>query len=344
MFSASDDGFHSAVQELRDVFGRHLGIERLGPDLGVLTTPMPTVGEVADECVDHPIAFIRHLTVEHRRLPWVEASDLENVASVGLELVRSMEIGPDLAVQTWTSGSTKIGYGAGEAFHAIADHLTARGLTVARAGVKNVLSCCVTSTGVSLAVNRVGDSLADWPGGRVRLARDDARVSRSEFKLEELFQVFPMDTLGAWPPVGGRAIDLGAAPGGWTRILRQRGLAVWAVDPGDLHTSLAEDRDVHHVRTTAGEFFRSTDMLFDLAVNDMRMDPMRSCRVLVEASGRLRPGALAVVTLKIGVRQPVETLHRCLTALRERYTILFARQLHHNRHELTVVARHTGPA
>ena len=36
-----------------------------------------------------------------------------------------------------------------------------------------------------VGLNRLEDSLSDWPGGRMRLARGEERVSRSEFKLEE---------------------------------------------------------------------------------------------------------------------------------------------------------------
>jgi 23S rRNA (cytidine2498-2'-O)-methyltransferase len=76
----------------------------------------------------------------------------------------------------------------------------------------------------------------------------------------------------------------------------------------------------------------------------MRMDPVMTCQVMLDVAERLRPGALAVVTLKVGSRRPVETVRRCLALLRRRYAVVHARQLHHNRHEVTVVARrdHNG--
>jgi len=115
--------------------------------------------------------------------------------------------------------------------------------------------------------------------------------------------------------------------------------ALWAIDPGDLDPRVAADPGVHHVRTTAGEFFRSTALDFDLAVNDMRMDPELSCRFMRDAAARLRPGALAVVTLKVGVNRPLQALRRCRDILDGDYEPVFARQLQHNRHELTLVAR-----
>jgi 23S rRNA (cytidine2498-2'-O)-methyltransferase len=116
-------------------------------------------------------------------------------------------------------------------------------------------------------------------------------------------------------------------------------MTVWAVDPGDLDPRIAVDPDVHHARTTAAEFFRSSEMRFDLAVNDMRMDPELSCRVMLDAASRLPAGALAIVTLKTGTHRPVETVQQCLKLLGRAYETVYARQLHHNRREVTVVAR-----
>jgi 23S rRNA (cytidine2498-2'-O)-methyltransferase len=332
MFSASEESFGSAVRELRDAFGRDLVVERVGPDVGVLGAVSPTIDEVADACRATRIAFVRHLTVEHARLP--HPADVGAISAAAGELVAEAGIHGDLAVQVWASGAPKVGYSSGSVFTALKDDLAAAGVEVARSGREHVLSVCITPQGVLLGLNRSAESLSDWPGGRVRLAKHDGHVSRAEFKLEELFQLMPLDL-----PVSGKALDLGAAPGGWTRILRLRGLEVWAVDPGDLDGRIVADPAVHHVRTTAGEFFRSNETSFDIVVNDMRMDPLLSCRFMLDAGSQLRPGALAVTTLKTGVHRSLDTLHRCLALLEEQYDTVFARQLHHNRHELTVVSR-----
>jgi 23S rRNA (cytidine2498-2'-O)-methyltransferase len=334
MFSIAEQSFGSAVRELRLEYGRQLHVERVGPDLGVLSAATPEVGDVAAACAARPLVFIRHLTVELVRVARSQAADVAAVASAARSILAENAIGDALAVQTWVSGSAAVGYGSGELSAHLAQDLAAHGYSVARANQDHVLSCCITPHGVCVALNRRADSLSDWPGGRIRLARDDSQVSRAEFKLEELFQTFSLDL-----PTAGRAVDLGASPGGWTRILRGHGLEVWAVDPGDLDARVAGDRRVHHARTTAGEFFRSTDVRFDLAVNDMKMDPTMSCRVMLTTAPHLRPGALAIVTLKIGTQRPVETVQRCLTLLGRSYEVLHARQLQHNRHEVTVVGR-----
>ena len=64
---------------------------------------------------------------------------------------------------------------------------------------------------------------------------------------------------------------MGAAPGGWTRVLRQHGLKVTAVDPAELDPRLRTDRGVTRVRKTIQEYLPGAPR-FDVIVNDMRMD------------------------------------------------------------------------
>ena len=111
------------------------------------------------------------------------------------------------------------------------------------------------------------------------------------------------------------------------------------MDPADLDARVASDRNVHHVRTTAGAFLSATSQHFDLIVNDMRMTPTRSCGVMLNAARCLNPGALAILTLKISPQQPLRAVREALELLRRSYEIRFARQLYHNRNEVTVVAR-----
>jgi 23S rRNA (cytidine2498-2'-O)-methyltransferase len=196
------------------------------------------------------------------------------------------------------------------------------------------------------------DALADWPGGRVVLGRPPEQVSRAEWKLEELLKLD--EGRAVLEPVleeaatsrgqadrghARRALDLGAAPGGWTRVLRNHGFEVWAIDPGELHPAVAEDQGVHHVRTTAGRFFSEDEGRYGLVVNDMRMTAERSARVVVDAASRLVTGGVAVMTLKLPSKRPLPAVERSLEILGAAYEPVLARQLFHNRNEVTVVAR-----
>jgi 23S rRNA (cytidine2498-2'-O)-methyltransferase len=181
-------------------------------------------------------------------------------------------------------------------------------------------------------------NLSDWAGGMRRFAREEGRISRSEFKLLEALELF-----GIILPERGTALDLGAAPGGWTRILRQLGQYVTAVDPGSLDPRLDDEKSVRHRRITAQEFLREEPDRFDIIVNDMRMDAADSARLMVNFASRLYRHGMAIMTIKlpsgedaIATRQRVNA---ALATLQSAYTIVGARQLFHNRSEITVALR-----
>jgi 23S rRNA C2498 (ribose-2'-O)-methylase RlmM len=95
------------------------------------------------------------------------------------------------------------------------------------------------------------DPLLSWPGpfsGGRAIALEAARdaPSSAHRKLQEAFA-----WLGRTPSTGDVAVDLGAAPGGWTRVLRDQGARVVAVDRGELHESLQRDSLVTWLRRDA---------------------------------------------------------------------------------------------
>ncbi|MGW7686895.1 SAM-dependent methyltransferase [Kribbella sp. NPDC054772] len=323
LFSAAADSYELAVREIRGEFGRDVRVQRVGADLGRVDGP--SVQEFAAACDVGRIMFVRHLTEEIASFaelpPEYELADLV--------LGELPEYPKALAVQAWTDDA---GTG-GSYYHRLEEALTGRGVTVTRSGQELVVSCYVGRKAILLGLNRRADSLSDWPGGRMRLARGEERVSRSEFKLEEAIATFGLEL-----PAGGKAVDLGASPGGWTRILRQHGQEVWSVDPGSLDPRLRSDRRIHHEATTAGRFFAANRVRFDVVVNDMRMDQVTSARMMLDAAAHLRPGGLAIVTLKGGGKNPLDGARRGLDVLRDQYAVLHARQLHHNRNEITTIA------
>lgn len=182
------------------------------------------------------------------------------------------------------------------------------------------------------------ENLSDWAGGMRRFAREEGQVSRSEFKLLEAFEVF-----GVVLPVHGVALDLGASPGGWTRILRQAGQYVTAVDPGALDERVAADARVRHKRMTAEMYLHEDPDQFDLIVNDMRMDARDSARLMVSYARLLYRHGAAIMTLKLPEARRMPILDHAFDLLRSAYTIAGARQLFHNRSEITVYLRRKSP-
>jgi 23S rRNA (cytidine2498-2'-O)-methyltransferase len=178
------------------------------------------------------------------------------------------------------------------------------------------------------------DNLSSWAGGVHRFAREPEQLSRAEFKLLEALQTFDLRLMP-----GGRALDLGAAPGGWTRILAARGQQVLAVDPARLHPSLLGAERVQHVRTTAEEFLGGRRGPFDVILDDIRKDARESALLMQQCAALLAPDGFALLTLKLRHERRTEQLASALGVLRSSFAVCRARHLFHNRSEVTVYLR-----
>ncbi|HLJ33262.1 MAG TPA: SAM-dependent methyltransferase, partial [Ktedonobacteraceae bacterium] len=179
-----------------------------------------------------------------------------------------------------------------------------------------------------------------WPGGTRHYAQTPEQISRAEFKLLEALEVF-----GVQLPSHGRALDLGAAPGGWTRLLLEAGLHVVAVDPANLDPRLNGLPRLEHYRGYAETYLEDAvkkHRRFELIVNDMRMDAREASRLLGQAAPCLRHEGFIVSVFKLPHEtreiQPLTTLKEALSTLKKYYSVVHARQLFHNRQEVTVIA------
>ena len=76
------------------------------------------------------------------------------------------------------------------------------------------------------------------------------------------------------------AVDLGAAPGGWTWQLVQRGLKVIAVDNGPLKGAAAEHPAIKHLRQDGFRFRPQRPV--DWLVCDMVEQPQRVATLMTE--------------------------------------------------------------
>ncbi|MFG3338653.1 SAM-dependent methyltransferase [Glycomyces sp. NPDC048151] len=338
LLSMAADSWPVAKDELLRHVEDVVEVRRVGEESAVLEAERTGVRDLALLARRVPLVFPRHLTDVVAEYDHA-AEGLEAVVDLVDSALREQAVGDEVSLQIWLSGKTSYKFSQQDAWAGASRVLSERGYSVTRAGGSVVVSVCFTPKTAIVGVNRVSDSLSSWPGGEVRLSKSPEQVSRAEFKLEELFKVFPIDE-GIDPK--GAALDYGAAPGGWTRILAGRGYRTTAVDPGDLDARVLELPGVVHVRTTAGNFLRESDERFDLIVNDMKMSPDRSSRLMVDSARLLKSFGVAVTTLKTGSHRVLEQIDEAFAILGAEYDIEFARQLRHNRNEITVVLRRFG--
>ncbi len=177
-----------------------------------------------------------------------------------------------------------------------------------------------------------------WPMGIARLRMPREAPSRSTLKLAEAIAVFLGDHETRLLRPGQRAVDLGAAPGGWTWQLVQRGLRVTAVDNGPLKGGLAQDPLVEHL---AADGFRYRPRRpVDWLVCDMVEQPRRVAELVARwiADGAARR---AIFNLKLPMKKRYDEVTLCeqrigaiMTRAGLRFTLRL-RQLYHDREEVT---------
>ena len=178
-----------------------------------------------------------------------------------------------------------------------------------------------------------------WPMGIPRLALPRSAPSRSTLKLAEALLTFlTEDERARLLKPGMLAVDLGAAPGGWSWQLAQRGLSVTAVDNGPLKGDVAHDPLVVQLRVD-GLTWRPRRPV-DWMVCDIVLQPSRIAALVAAwvAEGACRR---TIFNLKLPMKKRYAEVERCAALIGEtlerrrlRHALKF-KQLYHDREEIT---------
>jgi 23S rRNA (cytidine2498-2'-O)-methyltransferase len=338
----SDAGF----SELKQLDKQLTHVAQLAPGLILCATPqVETLMHMAAE--QQPI-FVRHLAPVQTIVNLNNTEqDIGTLAITLAELptFSYLERGQYFAVQTRLIQSEEYTiqrpYSGGQVNRLLAEAISEETGAVESIRKPRIIVSllCIAEKGY-LGISTAHENLSDWPGGARHYAQTPEQISRAEFKLLEALEVF-----GVQLPSQGRVLDLGAAPGGWTRLLLEAGLHVVAVDPANLDPRLDGLPHLEHYRGYAETYLDDAvkrHRRFDLIVNDMRMDARDAARLLGQVAPCLHPEGYIISVFKLPHEtreiQPLFTLKEAITILKKYYAIVYARQLFHNRQEVTVIA------
>ncbi len=188
----------------------------------------------------------------------------------------------------------------------------------------------------------------------MRYYHTDKRISRAELKLEEAFDEFGMEG-------GGMAIDLGAAPGGWTAFLAKKGYKPIAIDNANLdyqefineRLKVAvlggyekidiqkefQDADVIHVK----DGFKNAAKIIKVSGASLLADDMNiSCKDTANAIHTylkfLKKGAKIVVTIKCVTKNVPKYIDQAKKLIGKDAQIKGVKVLPSNRQEVTIFA------
>jgi 23S rRNA (cytidine2498-2'-O)-methyltransferase len=354
--TAHQEFIDAAFDELKRFNKQLLYGELLAPDILLCTLPWDThphdLTSLTRQAIQQRPIFVRHLAPVQAV---IHLSNSENdlgelaLAIANLPTFSLLERGQRFAVQTRLlqtdmeavrAASNKHSYSSGHVNQLLAEAIAEE--TGAVESIKKpqvVVSLLCTMEKAYLGISLTTDNLSDWPGGARHFAHLPEQISRAEFKLLEALEVF-----GVTLPSQGLALDLGAAPGGWTRMLLEAGMQVVAVDPAILDVRLLRQPRLDHFRGYAEDYLEEAlkrRRKFNVITNDMRMDAREAARLLVQASACLLSDGFIISVLKLPHEtseiDPLKNLNEALRLLQRHFAIVQARQLFHNRQEVTVL-------
>ena len=177
-------------------------------------------------------------------------------------------------------------------------------------------------------------------------------ISRAEQKLKEAIEYFGIGTSGV-------AVDIGAAPGGWSYVLANRGMKVIAIDNGDLDAaklkahkvsvlmlrkggsaSRALSRcDILHVKASASRAASMLDLkAVDMVVDDTNIRAKDSAAAAMSYSRFMRSGATLIMTVKCVTRKVDKYMNEASEVLGREFEIRGVKALPSNRQEVMLYA------
>ncbi len=295
----------------------------------LMNTPLDRQTVLQTITQQEPI-FLRHLQAVDGTIDISgEATDLERLSDMlGAEALSFKD--KRTAVHIRRHPKTAFLFSAADTKAALDAKLIEFGAVPALQDPERIIAIYASPDKLYIGFGSPRDMLSDWAGGAVRFQREEGQISRAKFKLLEAEKAF-----GLQYAKHQKALDIGAAPGGWTSLLLERGLRVTAIDPADLHPSLSAYPTLTYLKRNASEV-KLAEGSFDLLVCDMSWSPMMMCRLVLDLEQALVKGATAIITIKLMHKKPMQTIRDVISRMSTAFVLQKAKQLFHNREEITL--------
>ncbi len=166
-----------------------------------------------------------------------------------------------------------------------------------------------------------------------KYAKGERPFTRAEHKIKEAIEAFNPGIEAEF-----EVLDIGAAPGGWTKVLAGLAKRVVAVDPADLDPSVATLPNVTHLKIRAEDIPHDVGQ-FDLVTNDMNLSPTESAKIMVDLANCLKKDRFAIMTIKFITRNRKKHINDTIKILQTKYKKFQVKKLPHNRYENTLFMR-----
>lgn len=328
VITASELYFNQGLSELQEIDGSVRVVKLLENGVAIIETKLEKLDFIQAVKAKNPV-FIRHMNAVDYIID-IEAEGPGTIADAVRQYQSSIAAGQRIAVQV-RKGCGDYYYNPVDVKSAVDAVLTdSMGAIPEVKEPEQIISILLWAEKCCIGLGTPDDNISDWSGGMIHYKKSENDVSRAKYKLMEAIEVFNIE-------MGGfrYALDLGAAPGGWTSVLLEHGLQVTAVDTGDMDDRLFKYPNFKFIKVNAAELELKNDS-FDLMTSDISWNPKNTARLINNASVYLKSGGTAVITLKLMGDKVRKTIKEVLTIYKEVFEVLAVKQLFHNREEVTL--------
>lgn len=238
----------------------------------------------------------------------------------------------------------KHGFSSVEVEREVGAMLKSAGATIDLKNPELIFLAEVVQDYACVSVLRAEEIIHKTPVAMRKWAPGERPVSRAELKMRELIRRFP--EIFSEQAV---ALDIGAAPGGWSRAMAAKVKKVIAVDAAELNEDVKSLPNVLHIKIRAENLALNEQV--DILTNDANLLHGESARLSVELANKyLKPSGYLLHTVKLGVvPETGKRAAKSLSAAAEEVKQIFEKsgveiisvlKLRYNtRNEVTIVAR-----
>lgn len=325
--TASEQYLSQGLSELQELDGSVRTVKLPGNGIAIIETRLSRQEFIQLIKSKKPV-FIRHMNAVDYIVE--EASSGPQKAAEAVSRYTGIKPGQKVAVQV-RKDLGKYPYSPVDVKNAVDNVLS--GTMGAMPEIKEpeiIISILLVGERFYIGLGTSEDNLSGWSGGMLHYRKSENDISRAKYKLMEAIEVFRIDMESF-----SSALDLGAAPGGWTSVLLEHGLQVTAVDTGDMDDRLSKFPGFKFIKSNASELELPKES-FDLLTSDISWNPKNTARLITGASEYLKPKGTAVVTLKLMGDKVRKTIREVLNIYKEVFEVIEVKQLFHNRDEVTL--------
>lgn len=221
--------------------------------------------------------------------------------------------------------------------------LTEKGAKVDLSSPETILWIDIIQDRAHLAMLPAKNIIKKTPKVQRRWKKGERPISRAELKIREIIDVFP-EIFTEDKTV----LDIGAAPGGWTKAISGKVKKVMAVDRAKLDEAVLAIENVVYIKERAENLL--IDEKVDILTNDANLLHMQSAEISIDLAEKyLKDGGTLIHTVKFGVVPKSGKLAaKSLNHAAEEVKVAFekakikteTRKLEYNtRNEITIIGR-----